>query len=66
MTAFSSKGCSDTPVYLEIKNGKAAIHAADDLWGKDAVETEVILTERCRKKKIPRVACIGPAGENRP
>jgi len=57
-------GCSDTPVYLEIKNGKAEIHSADDLWGKDAIETETILTQRCHKKKLPRVACIGPAGEN--
>lgn len=57
-------GCSDRPVYLEVKNGKAAIHDADDLWGRDAVETETLLMERCRRKKMPRVACIGPAGEN--
>lgn len=57
-------GTSDTPVYLDIKNGKAEICSADDLWGKDAVETEAILTQRCHKKKLPRVACIGPAGEN--
>lgn len=57
-------GASDTPVYLDIKNGKAKICNADDLWGKDAIETEMILTQRCRKKKLPRVACIGPAGEN--
>lgn len=57
-------GCSEKPVYLEVKNGKAAICPADDLWGQDAVEAEALLTERCRKKKMPRVACIGPAGEN--
>ena len=59
------KGCSAHPVYLEVKNGRAALHEAGDLWGRDTVETEALLTQRCHKKKLPRVACIGPAGENR-
>jgi len=58
-------GCSEYPVYLEVNNGKAALKDARDLWGRDAVETESILTQRCRKKKVPRIACIGPAGEKR-
>jgi aldehyde:ferredoxin oxidoreductase len=56
-------GCSERPVYLDVRNEKAAIKDASDLWGRDAVETEAILTRRCRKQKLPRVACIGPAGE---
>lgn len=58
-------GRSAAPVYLEVKNGKAALHGAEDLWGRDTVETEALLTARCRRKKLPRVACIGPAGEKR-
>jgi aldehyde:ferredoxin oxidoreductase len=33
------------------------------IWGRDAVETEELLIERHTRKKSPRVACIGPAGE---
>ncbi len=57
-------GASDKPVYLQVGNGKASLHDASDLWGHDAVETEEILTRRHHKKKLPRVACIGQAGEN--
>ncbi|MDJ0804793.1 MAG: aldehyde ferredoxin oxidoreductase family protein [Desulfobacterales bacterium] len=58
-------GASEKPVYLLVGNGKASLHDASDLWGRDAVETEEILTRRHHQKKVPRVACIGPAGENR-
>ncbi len=58
-------GASEKPVYLLVGNGKATLQDAADLWGRDAVETEEILTRRHHKKKRPRVACIGPAGENR-
>jgi aldehyde:ferredoxin oxidoreductase len=56
-------GASTRPVYLQVGNGKAVLQDASELWGSDAVETEEILTRRHHRKKMPRVACIGPAGE---
>ncbi len=45
-------GASEKPVYLLVGNGKASLHDASDLWGRDAVETEEILTRRHHKKKV--------------
>jgi aldehyde:ferredoxin oxidoreductase len=59
------RGASPRPVYLYVTHTKAEIRDAADLWGRDAVETEELLVERCRRRKRPQVACIGPAGENR-
>jgi aldehyde:ferredoxin oxidoreductase len=56
------EGAADRPVYLHVRDGQAEILPADDLWGKDTVETEAALIERHGKRA--RVACIGPAGEN--
>lgn len=55
------KGISSKPVYLYIKNGKAALKDAADLWGMDAVETEEKLKKQYGEKA--GVAVIGPAGE---
>ena len=55
-------GAAENPVYLNIEDGKAELHDAADLWGKDSNETEDILKERHGKKA--EVACIGQAGEN--
>ncbi len=60
---FFFTGKSKKPVYLEVKNGKAELKDAKDLWGKDTVETEEILKSRAEGPKKPKVACIGPAGE---
>ena len=59
--AIFFKGISSTPVYLYVKNGKAALKDAADLWGKDAVETEEKLKKQYGEKA--GVAVIGPAGE---
>lgn len=61
--AILISGKSDTPVYLNIDSKGPQILPADDLWGKDAVETEEILISRAQGKKKPAVACIGTAGE---
>jgi len=58
------KGCSETPVYLVVKDGKAEIRDASEAWGKDTVQTEAWVKEQVPVKGI-QVACIGPAGENR-
>ena len=57
-------GISPKPVYLFVKNGKAELRDAANVWGKDAVETEEILLAESNDKKA-KVACIGQAGENR-
>ena len=57
-------GQADRPVYLEIDDERVAIKDASHLWGLDTYETY----ERLRPDypdKDWRLACIGPAGENR-
>jgi aldehyde:ferredoxin oxidoreductase len=64
-------GSSPTPVYLVLENGKGHLVSADDIWGKDAVETDDALKRRLGKqaevvvsgllvKKSPflRILCI--------
>ncbi|MCK4794100.1 MAG: aldehyde ferredoxin oxidoreductase, partial [Desulfobacteraceae bacterium] len=55
-------GVSPSPVYLYIENGKPELRDATQLWGKDCLETEDMLTST--HGKGTNVACIGPAGEN--
>ena len=59
--AIFFKGISPKPVYLYVKNGKATLKDAADIWGHDAVETEEILKQQYGQKAA--VAVIGPAGE---
>lgn len=56
-------GRSSTPVYLWINDGEVAIKDASNIWGRDVVETEDIIKEQHRDKRI-QVASIGPAGEH--
>lgn len=55
------KGKSETPVYLVLTPEGAEFKDASALWGKDAFETENMLTE---KHSGSKVATIGQAGEN--
>ncbi len=57
-------GQSDTPVYLYVDDHAREIRDASHLWGKDTVETENHLVGASDRPNT-RVACIGPAGENR-
>jgi aldehyde:ferredoxin oxidoreductase len=54
-------GRAAQPVYLTLIAGKAELHDARALWGKETAEVEEELQRRHGKV---RVACIGPAGEN--
>ncbi|MBN1188534.1 MAG: aldehyde ferredoxin oxidoreductase family protein [Dehalococcoidales bacterium] len=54
-------GISTRPVYLLMDNGKAELKDASLLWGRDAYETEYLLTAEYGKDS--RVSCIGQAGE---
>ncbi|ACN13324.1 Aor1 [Desulforapulum autotrophicum HRM2] len=57
-------GQSNTPVYLHVDDHTREIRDATHLWGKDTVETENHLVAASNRPNT-RVACIGPAGENR-
>jgi len=61
--ALIVEGKAETPVYLWIKDDAVEIRDASALWGKWVPET----TELVRKAtdEDAKVACIGPAGENR-
>ena len=61
--AIIFSGRSEKPVYLWIDQEKAELRTAVHLWGKDTRETtDILLTEINAKA---RVACIGPAGEQK-
>ena len=58
------EGISPKPVYLSIRDGKAEIHDADHLWGRETADTEAAIQKELGDKRI-RTAVIGPAGEKR-
>jgi aldehyde:ferredoxin oxidoreductase len=60
--ALILKGKSKDKVWLHLTPEGITIHPADDLWGKQASETETAVREKLDVKT--RIACIGPAGEN--
>lgn len=55
-------GRSERPTYLLIQDGRVEFRDAADLWGKDAIETEVELKKEHGRNAA--VLAIGPAGEN--
>ncbi|MCP3927176.1 MAG: aldehyde ferredoxin oxidoreductase family protein [Desulfobacterales bacterium] len=59
------KGISEKPVYLYLDDHTQELRDADEVWGMDAVESEIFLENKeMGKGKKPKVACIGQAGEN--
>ncbi len=56
-------GKSKKPVYIYLTNEKVEINDASNLWGKGIYYTNDKLKEK-HQWKNPRVAAIGPAGEN--
>jgi aldehyde:ferredoxin oxidoreductase len=58
------EGASPKPVYLLLGDDKVELMDAAHLWGKRVSETTDILMAEVDKKNA-RVACIGPAGENK-
>lgn len=55
-------GISPLPVYLWIQEDRAELREASHLWGKNTREADVILQKELGSP-LPRVVCIGPAGE---
>lgn len=56
------EGKAEKPVYLWINNDTVELRCAEELWGKDVVETTDAIKEITDEEA--KVACIGPAGEN--
>jgi len=54
---------SPDPVYLNIVDDAIKILNADFVWGSDTFSTERVLKDKHASDRMPRVACIGPAGE---
>lgn len=55
------EGKSEKPVYLYVKDGKAELRSAEELWGKTVYETTDLLISATDPDA--KVSCIGPAGE---
>ncbi|MCZ7663519.1 MAG: aldehyde ferredoxin oxidoreductase family protein [Thermoleophilia bacterium] len=55
-------GSSETPVYVEVDNGRAYIRDAGELWGLDTQATQELLHADLRGQEAA-ITCIGQAGE---
>lgn len=55
-------GKAAEPVYFSLENGRAKLHRAEHLWGKNTGEVQELIREELGDSKI-QVAQIGPAGE---
>jgi len=62
--AMVIKGRAKEPVLIDIRDGRAEILPAQEIWGLDAHKTTDALLTREKSGGRPRVLCIGPAGEN--
>lgn len=62
--AIVIKGKSKDPVYILITDGKVNFKSAAGLWGKEIGEATEIIKEETGDNET-KVACIGPAGENK-
>ena len=55
-------GVSAKPVYLFIRDGKAEIRDARNIWGKDCADAQELLVKETGASNL-RAALIGPGGE---
>jgi len=62
--ALIIEGKSPKPCYVEICDDEVNILDASHLWGKTTSETQAIVKHDLSEPSI-KIACIGPAGENR-
>lgn len=58
------EGASEKPVYLFIDDDHVELKDASHVWGKTVSDTFSIIRKELGDPRI-RIACIGPAGENR-
>jgi aldehyde:ferredoxin oxidoreductase len=61
--ALICEGAAPKPVYLWIRNQTVELRDAAHLWGKNVPETSDAI--RAETDDNAKIACIGPAGENR-
>ena len=60
---FIFEGRAPSPVYVWVDEDQAEVRGAAHVWGRDVHETtDILLAETSPEAKV---ACIGPAGENR-
>jgi aldehyde:ferredoxin oxidoreductase len=57
-------GRAPEPVYLWIDDDTVELHPCPEMWGLDTFRTSAKIKEALGDSSV-RVACIGPAGENR-
>lgn len=57
------EGKAPRPVFLLIQDDRVELRDALPLWGKETLETELVIQKACGDDQI-KVASIGPAGEN--
>lgn len=62
--ALIIEGKSDQPVYLWINDGKVSFRLAEKVWGTSTIDCQQLIKDELNDQNI-RIACIGPAGENR-
>ena len=62
--AIVIRGQATEPTYLVVKNGQASLRPAKGLWGTSTFDCQFFIKEELRDQSF-RVACIGPAGEQR-
>lgn len=66
LDALVISGQASSPVYLRVSRNTIEILPADHLWGLGTYATqEALLGSEGENGRSGRVACIGPAGENR-
>jgi aldehyde:ferredoxin oxidoreductase len=59
------RGETQSPSWLMIRDGKAELHDASSLWGKDSFDTIGAIREELHgSSRDYKIAAIGPAGEN--
>jgi aldehyde:ferredoxin oxidoreductase len=56
------EGKSEKPVYLWVNDEQVEIRSAEEVWGKNVIDTTDML--KAATDEEAKVACIGPAGEN--
>jgi len=61
--AIIVEGKADKPVYIWVKDGKAEIKDAANVWGKEIVEADKIIRQELGDDLV-RIASCGIAGEN--
>jgi len=58
------RGQASKPTYLVVNDGQVGFRSAEKLWGTNTLDCQVFIKEELHDHNY-RIACIGPAGENK-